>query len=81
MQTYKFEPGACYTENGATYRPFLLNGKEIYKMSMSIMLGSDSNASNKEMVNLCEAIKEHTGVIISSGELPEAIKNRKLIKE
>lgn len=78
MKTYKFEPRECYLEKGITYRPFHIDGKEIFRLDLSIMLGEDKTAATLEMGLLCEAIKEHTGAIISPGEIPAIIKTRQI---
>ncbi len=81
MKIYKFEPKPCYNDNGITYRPFHLDEEEIYRMNISVMLGSDKEAADKQMIELCEVIKEKTGAIVSPGELPDLIKVRKIIVE
>lgn len=80
MAVYTFGPGPCYNDKGITYRPFFINGKEVYRMDMSVMLGTDKKAADREMVALCEQIKEHTGAIVSPGELPDLIAKRKIVK-
>jgi hypothetical protein len=45
------------------------------------MLSDDKAASDMQMVQMCEVIKEKTGAIISPGELPTFIKNREIVVE
>jgi hypothetical protein len=81
MQYYRFEPGQCYTEQGITWRPFLIDGKEIFKMRMSVMLDpNDRKSADQEVLKLCDKIKEITGAIVSPGELPQLISERKIVK-
>jgi hypothetical protein len=82
MQYYRFEPGQCYTQNGITWRPFFIDGKEIFKMKMSVMLDpNDQKSANREVTELCDKIKEITGAIVSPGELPQLIAERKILKK
>lgn len=78
MRTFKFEPRACENDEKGTYRPFFIDGVEVYRLYIQIVMGDDKEAANKEMLGLCEKIKEVTGAIISPGELPHVIKERKI---
>jgi hypothetical protein len=78
MKTFSFSPGACYEEKGKTFRPFLIDGKEIYRLDMSVMLGDDKDASHNQLTGLCAKILELTGKSLTPGDLPDLLKTRKI---
>ena len=78
---YKIEPQNCVQIDGLLFRPFNIDGKEVYKLNLSKTLSDNIEEQQQELNNFCEAIFCMIGVKLSHLELQEAIKNRKIYGE